>query len=227
MQLAHTDLGYEKELKDLRSKIKMMSTLVEKMIASSTESFITKKSALALETIENDAIVDKYELEIDKLCLSVLARRQPLGEDLRFVATVLKIVTDIERIGDMSTSIAEKTVKLSKLEAFKLTNKVVSISEMVGAMFHMSVQSFMNKDASLARKVIDLDDEVDDLYYKLVKKIISKLEKDKTPIEGLVHIQSVVKWLERMGDHSTNIAEQVIFMIEGKDIRHGSVQIRN
>jgi len=219
MKRTHTDRMYESELRQLRERILLMAGKVEKMIAQSVKSLVEYDIELAKETIEADHQVNHDEIESDELCLVILAKRQPMALDLRFITLALKMVTDLERIGDLAVNIAERVTDLRSRLPSKLYNDIQRMTPIVQSMIRDAIDAFVAGDVKKAQEVVDRDDEVDDLYARVFRELL-KTMRDETNVEYGMHIQSVAKVLERMADHCTNLAEQVIFMVKGKDIRH-------
>ncbi len=220
MPKTHTDREYEAQLEDLRERLLDMAKRVETMIADSVRALINRDSELAEATIEADHRVNRCEVETDELCLEILARRQPMASDLRFITLALKMVTDLERIGDLAVNICERAIDLSQVPQLEPWDQIPGMAAIVRAMVRDAIDAFLKADATKAQQVIDWDDEVDKLYRELVLEVVRIMTKDPSTVANGVMIQSVAKWLERMADHSTNLAEQVIFMVRGKDIRH-------
>ena len=216
----HTDREYEAELALVRERLLLMAGRVEEMIGNAVRALDERNATLARETIELDHKVNRAEMEVDELCLRILARRQPMASDLRFLTLSLKMVTDLERIGDLAVNICERAIDLeaeTRLEGF---DTLVSMAGVVQSMVRDAIDSFVRRDAELAQAVIDRDDEVDELYHVYFRDVLAVMVVGASNVERGIHIQSVAKWLERIGDHATNLAELVIFMVKGKDVRH-------
>jgi phosphate transport system protein len=215
----HTDRVYENELKTLRERLLRMAGRVEQMIADSVRSLVEQDVQLARRTIEADRLVDRAEVETDELCLVILAKRQPVASDLRFTLS-LKMVTDLERIGDLAVNICERAIDLGPEPPLKPWVDVPRMASIVQGMVRDAIDAFVAGDAERAQSVVDRDDELDELYTRVFRELLSTMLHDGSKVERGIHAQSVAKWLERMGDHATNLAEQVVFMVKGKDIRH-------
>jgi phosphate transport system protein len=220
MKKSHTDREYENQLRQLREGLLLMAGRVEQMIADSSKALIERDPELARRTIESDHKVNRAEVEIDELCLVILAKRQPMASDLRFITLALKMVTDLERIGDLAVNICERAIDLSVLPQLKPWEDVPKMADLGQWMVRESIDAFVAGDAERASKVIARDKEMDQLYTRVFRDILALMMKDSSTVERGIHVQSVAKWIERMGDHATNLAEQVIFMVKGKDIRH-------
>ncbi|MEM6531190.1 MAG: phosphate signaling complex protein PhoU [Myxococcota bacterium] len=220
MRKAHTDREFENELRVLRERLLAMAGWVEQMIAQSTRALVERDDELAKATIELDRNVNRTELETDELCMVILARRQPMASDLRFITLALKMVTDLERIGDLAVNICERAIDLNKQAQLKPYRVIPRMAETVQSMVHDAIEAFVNGDETTAYDVIARDDLVDDLYSDVFIDLLNIMTNDPAAVERGIHVQSVAKFLERMADHSTNLAEQVIFMVKGKDVRH-------
>jgi phosphate transport system protein len=218
---------YEEELRNLRERLLLMAGRVEEIVNHAVHSLMNSDQVLARRTIEQDGRINLDEIEIDEQCLLILAKRQPMASDLRFLTLALKMVVDLERIGDLAVNICERAIDLSNSDTIPLLADMPRMTKVVLSMIHDAVNAFVNNDAELAETVLIRDDEVDDLYTKYFRQILDAMMRKKATMYHGVHILSVVKWLERMADHTTNLAEQVIFMIRGKDIRHsGKLDVR-
>ncbi len=220
MTRAHTDREYDNQLRQVRDKLLLMAGHVEAMIANSVRALVDRDVALARRTIEHDHKVNQFEVETDELCLVILAKRQPMASDLRFITLALKMVTDLERIGDLAVNISERAFDLAGEPALGSFDDLSSMADLVQSMVRDAIDAFVHGDDDKAQRVIDRDVQVDDLYHELFRTLLLRMREDPPALERGIHLQSVAKWLERMADHATNIAEQVIFMIKGKDIRH-------
>ena len=220
MVSTHISRGYAKELRILRERLLLMAGRVESMIPASVRSVVEQNQDLARKIIQQDHAVNRDEMDVDELCLLLLARRQPLGSDLRFITRSLKMVTDLERIGDLAVNIAERALSLhGTLPA--ITYKVLpELAEKTQFMLRNAIDSFVSEDVDLANEVLSQDDAVDALYFSFNQAVLQQMREGKVPIETGLHVTSVAKFLERIADHSTNIAEQVIFLVKGRDVRH-------
>lgn len=220
MNRTHTDREYDNQLRQVRDKLLLMAGHVEAMIAGSLEALVERDVLRARRTIENDHKVNQLEVETDELCLVILAKRQPMASDLRFITLALKMVTDLERIGDLAVNICERALELAAEPPLGNYDDLVRMGELVQTMVRDAIDAFVHGDDEKAQRVIERDAEIDDLYHELFSAILQRMSSDASLITRGIHVQSVAKWLERMADHSTNIAEQVVFMVKGKDIRH-------
>ena len=219
----HTDRQYEDELSELRQHILTMGGLVEKQIANAIQALVTRNRPLAEVTITKDHEVNALDVGIDDLCLRLLALRQPAGRDLRFITTALKITTDLERIGDRAVSISERAIELGGEPPLKPYIDIPRMADISLAMLRQSLDAFVREDPEMALAVCRSDDEVDKLNGQIFRELLSYMIEDPTTITRAMRILFVSKYLERIADHATNIAEMVVFMVKGKSIRHASV----
>ncbi len=219
----HTDKRYEEDLKKLREDILYMGGLVEDQIQKSVSSLVERDSALAETIIERDHEVNRLDVEIDDLCIQLLALHQPAARDLRFITTALKITTDLERIGDMAVNICERALELNEEPQLKPYIDIPRMARISERMIRESLDAFVREDTDLALKVCKDDQEVDDLNSQIFRETISFMIEDPHTINRAMKISSISKYLERIADHATNIAEMVVFMVKGKSIRHMKV----
>jgi phosphate transport system protein len=216
----HTDREYEQELRQLRELVLLMGARVEEMLAQAMRAFVERDIDLAGATIASDRQIDQLEIEIDEHSLRMLARRQPVASDLRFITTTLKLVTDLERIGDLCVNIGERVVELGVEPPLSAAGSVTRIAEAARAMLHDALDAFVAGDAEKARQVIDRDQAVDSYYAQLFPELVGVMMADPGDVYRATRLQSIAKYLERIADHATNLAEMVVFMVQGKDVRH-------
>jgi phosphate transport system protein len=211
----------EIELRALRHRLLLMAGYVEQMIGASVRALVSRDCDLAKRTIAVDAKVNSAEVFTDEQCMDILQRWHPEGPELRFVVFALKMVTDLERIGDLAVNICERAMDLSREPLFRAAHEDLNrMAGIVKTMVRDAIDAFVEGSADKAREVIARDDEVDELYHRAFAEMLHLMRADPANVARGVHLQSVAKWLERMADHSTNIAEQVIFMVQGTDVRH-------
>jgi len=220
MDALHTDKKYEEDLKKLREEILYMGGLVEDQIQKAVKSLVDRESELAKIIIERDHEVNRLDVEIDDLCIRLLALHQPAGKDLRFITTGLKITTDLERIGDMAVNICERALELNQEPQLKPYIDIPRMARIAQRMTRESLDAFVREDTDLALKVCKDDEEIDQLNSQIFREVITFMIEDPHTINRAMKISSISKYLERMADHATNIAEMVIFMVKGKSIRH-------
>jgi len=216
----HTDRTYEEHLGELRTSVLEMGGLVEEQIGQSVRALIERNEPLARSIIARDHTVNRFDVEIDDLCLKLLALHQPAARDLRLITTALKITTDLERIGDMAEHIAERAVELVHEAPIKPYIDIPRMAELSRDMLHRSLDAFVREDVELALAVCVADDQIDKLHEQLFRELLSFMVEDPTTVTRAMRLLFVSKCLERVGDHATNIAEMVIFMVKGRSIRH-------
>ncbi len=220
MKAEHTDKKYEDELKKLREDILYMGGLVEDQILKAVKALIDRDSDLAEIIIERDHEVNRLDVDIDDVCIRLLALHQPAGRDLRFITTGLKITTDLERMGDIAVNFCERALELNQEPQLKPYIDVPRMAAIAQRMIRESLDAFVREDTDLALKVCKDDQEVDDLNSQIFRETISFMIGDPHTINRAMKISFLSKYLERIADHATNIAEMVIFMVKGKSIRH-------
>ena len=220
MPTAHTDKKYEEDLRKLREDILYMGGLVEDQIQKSVNSLVERDSKLAEVIIDRDHEVNRLDVDIDDLCIRLLALHQPAGRDLRFITTGLKITTDLERIGDMAVNICERALELSQEPQLKPYIDIPRMAQISQKMIHESLDAFVREDTDLALKVCKDDEQVDQLNSQIFREVITFMIGDPLTINRAMKLASISKYLERIADHATNIAEMVVFMVKGKSIRH-------
>jgi phosphate transport system protein len=220
----HTNREYEQDLQRLREQLLLMGAKVEEMIRGSVRSLTERDTALAEQTIAFDRKIDQLELEIDELCTQILARRQPVASDLRFITMALKLVTDMERIGDLGVNISERVVELNAEPPLTHYVDLPNMAREVQEMLHEALEAFVAADPDRAQRVIIRDRNIDAYYSQIFRELLTYMMEDPRNIFRATRLQSIAKYLERIGDHVTNLGELVVFMVKGKDIRHGGKQ---
>jgi phosphate transport system protein len=218
----HTSKHYEEQLRTLKDRLLLMCHHAEQMVADSIHALVERRPSLAQEVIQRDDALDRLEIEIDNLCYEILALEQPVARDLRFIATALKIVRDIERIGDIAVNIAERANELLQEPELKRLIDLSFMAEAAQRILKESLDAFVNSDAEMAEKVIRDDNAIDDVYEQILRELLTYMMEDPRTISRALKLIFIAKHLERVGDHSANIAEMVIFLVRGQDIRHGT-----
>ncbi len=218
----HTDRQYEEELQQLRGKVLEMGGLVEKQIGDAVSSLTSRDSVLAQQVIEKDHTVNYLDVVIDEACIRLLALHQPAGRDLRFITTSLRISTDLERIGDIAENISERALELNQEPPIKPRQELPEMAEGARAMLRDSLDAFVREDPDLALTVCQRDDRIDDLTAHIFNDLLSQMQEQPEDASRATRTLFVAKYLERVADHATNIAEMVIYMAKGKSIRHVS-----
>jgi phosphate transport system protein len=220
MQRGHTDRVYEAQLEAVRRNLIVMAGRVEEMIAHAVKALVERDVDLARRTISQDPKVNHCEVETDQLCMEILARRQPLASDLRFITLALKMVTDLERIGDLAVNISHRAIDMATEAPLKPWRDVPRMAGIVQSMVRDAIDAFVRSDANQAQAVIDRDVQVDEIYTHVIRELLGIMTADAASVERGIQVLSVAKVLERMADHATNLAEQVVFLVQGKDVRH-------
>jgi phosphate transport system protein len=210
----------EQDLENIKEQILKMGSFVEDAIRKSITALVERDRDLAISVIDGDAIVNNYDVEIEELCIRFLALWQPTGSNLRFVTTAIKITTDIERIGDMAVDTCERAVELLDEPPLKPFIDIPRMAEAAQKMLKDSLDAFVAKDADLAMRVCESDDFVDNLNQQIFNELLLYMLKNPKNIARAVRLTYIAKYLERIADHATNIAEMVVYMVKGKVIRH-------
>lgn len=208
------------ELTRLKEMVLKMGALVEGSIKDSVRALVERSDELAKSVIERDHQINALDVEIDEDCIRLIARRQPMAGDLRFITTAMKITTDLERMGDQAVNIAERALELNKEPILKPYIDIPHMSQIAQGMTRDALDAFVRRDKKLAMDVIMRDDEVDDLKYGILEELISYMVRDPNTVSRAMRISFVAQYLERIADHTTNIAEMVIYLVAGKIIRH-------
>ena len=211
---------FQKELEKLKGNLLRMATLVEKVISEAVQSLMKRDSELAQKTIASDDAINDLELAIEEMCLKLLALRQPMAIDLRFITAAMKIVTDLERMGDQAVNIAERAISLNQEPQLKPYIDLPRMAEIVQSMVKDVLDAFVRQDSPLARSVCERDDLVDGLNDQVFRELLTYMISDSKTITRSVHLMIVSRCLERIADHATNIAEDVIFMVDARVIKH-------
>jgi len=216
----HTSKHYEDQLRELKHKLLIMSHHAEQMISDSIRSFVDRSPSLAEEVIARDDEMDRLEVEIDNLCYQILALEQPVASDLRFVGMSLKIVKDLERIGDIAVNIGERVRELIQQPELKRLIDLPIMADATQKLLKQSLDAFVNADAELAEEIIVNDKIVDGLYEQIFRELLTFMLEDHRSISRAIKLIFIAKHLERVADHAANIAEMVVFLVRGQDIRH-------
>ena len=214
------------ELEDLYRALLEMGALVESSIHTSVQALVEHDERMARRVLDDEKLVNQMELDIDARVTRLLALNQPVAGDLRLLVMCLKINTDLERMGDLAVSIAERAISLSK-ERPALGQSLIDtprMASLVEDMLHRSLDAFVRRDAVLAHAVLPADDDVDRIRDGVYRELISIMQEDSTLVPAAVHLMFVARNLERIADHATNIAEDVIFLVRGVDVRHHATE---
>ncbi len=216
----HTDKVYEAELAALRDRLLEMGGRIEAAIAGSVRALVERDPELASKVIAQDRDVNRAEVEIDDMCRRLLALRQPAASDLRFITTALKIVTDLERMGDLAVNVAERAVDLAQSPPLPPFHDLTALAELSGAALEKALDAFVEKNVEKAEKVIEGDDLLDAIYHRLFNDLLAYMMEDSRVVRRATSLMFAAKQLERFGDHATNVAEMVVYMVRGTDVRH-------
>jgi len=211
---------FHEELEALKQTLLAMGGLVEDQIRRVMRALLERDDALAAEVIERDRQVNTYDVEVDERCVALLALHQPAAGDLRFITTAMKIVTDLERIGDQAVNIAQRVVELNREPQLKPYIDLPRMAERAQAMVKESLDAFVERDTDLARRVCAEDGAVDALKEQIFRELLTFMMEDARTIPRAIRLILISRFMERVADHATNIAEMVIYLVEGKMVRH-------
>jgi len=220
MMEGHIYKAFDMELKELKEKLLHEGGLVERAIQDAIKALLERTSDIARKVIDDDDSINALEVEIDEFCLKLLALRQPAARDLRFITTAIKINYDLERIGDMAVNICERVLELNQEPQLKPYIDMPTMAFIVQNMVKESLDAFVKEDVQLALKVTQDDEKVDSYLDQIFRELLTYMMQDARTISRATRLLFISKNLERMADHAVNIAELVIFMVEGKIIRH-------
>lgn len=210
----------QREIEKLKKRILTLGAVVEERVHMAVQAISDRNEKLARKVIEGDLQIDEMEVDLEEECLKLMALHQPVAIDLRFIIAVLKINNDLERIGDLAVNIGERAVFVATHEHIDIPFDFPTMSKKVKDMLKKSLDSLVNMDSSLAKKVCETDDEIDAINRQMYDQVNEGMRKHPEKLELLTHLLSTSRHLERIGDLATNIAEDVIYMIEGKIVRH-------
>ncbi|MHB8093114.1 MAG: phosphate signaling complex protein PhoU [Syntrophales bacterium] len=214
---------FDEELQHLNVKILQMGFLVEEAIRNAVHALKDRNSALARKVIDDEPLVDALDLEIDEACIRLIALRQPKAIDLRFITTAMKVTSELERMGDLAVNIANRATELNEEPELKPYIDIPKMGEIARGMTRDVLNAFVSRDAQLAADVIARDDEIDDLKVKVMKELYLITVSDPIRTDRGIRISFVAHYLERIADHATNIAEMLIYLVQGKIIKHADL----
>jgi len=220
MTEGHIYRAFDLELRELKEKLLYEGDLVEKAFQDAIKALLERNSQIAEKVVEDDDIIDAKEVEIDEFCLKLLALRQPAARDLRFITTAIKVNYDLERIGDLAVNVSEHVLELNKESQLKPYIDLPTMASIVQTMVKESLEAFVKEDVELAMKVTRGDERVDQLHDQIFRELLTYMGQDLRTITRSTRLLFISKHLEMAADHAVNIAELVIFMVEGKIIRH-------
>jgi len=218
---------FQRDLEFLKKEILSLGSMVHDAINKAFIALVDRRADIAREVIKGDDLINEKEVFIEEECLKALALHQPVAADLRYIVGILKVNNDLERMGDLAVNIAERTIYLAKKERLDTSLDFSRMAAGVQSMVQMSLDALIKKDTQIARKVLAMDDEIDDMNRDMYNVLQDVMQKDSTTVKRAVHLLSSSRHLERIADLSTNIAEDVIFMIEGELIRHRTENYEN
>ncbi|MFC3882922.1 phosphate signaling complex protein PhoU [Bacillus songklensis] len=207
---------FHDELKALREKLLEIGNLTEEALNHSFQSLTNRDIEAALEVIDEDYKIDRLEEEIDDLAILLIAKQQPVAIDLRRIIVAIKIATDIERMADFAVNIAKSTIRIGKEPLIKPLEHITKMYELAGSMLSLSLKSYYDEDVVLAKKVAEMDDEVDDLYGETIIELLSIAKEQQEALPQITQLLFIARYLERFADHATNIAESVFYLVKGK-----------
>jgi len=213
-------ISFDQELSALKEKILLMGGKVEESIRLALKSIVNRDSDLAKKVIEFDRDINDLEIEVDEICHRLLALHQPMAGDMRFITSAMKINSDLERQADLAVNMAKRALTLNQEAQLKPFVDIPRLANITLEMVKVSLDSLVNRDPQMARQVCLRDDEADDLNDQIIRELINYMLEDQANIKRALDIIQVSRDLERIADHATNVAEVVIYMVEGKDIRH-------
>lgn len=220
---------FAEELEELNHALLEMGSLVESSIHTSVQALVEHDDRLARRVVEDEQLINRMELDIDARVTRLLALNQPVAGDLRLLVMCLKINTDLERMGDLAVSVAERAISLNKLPSATLGQPLVDTPRMAGLvedMLHRTLDAFVKRDADLAKSILPADDDVDRIRDGIYRELLNTMRQDPPSVDAAVHLMFIARNLERIADHATNIAEDVIYLVRGIDVRHHVEEIR-
>jgi phosphate transport system protein len=218
--MSKTERPFDEELKDLKEKLLEMASRAEEQIGRAVRSLKDRQQSMACEVLDKEESINRLDIEIDDMVMRLLALRQPMATDLRFITSAMKIGSDLERIGDLAVNIAERTLELLKYPQLKPLIDIPRMAELAQEMVRDALNAFITRDAELARNVCERDDQVDKLNGQIFRELLTFMMEDPSTIPRAVDLILIGRHLERIADHATNIGEDVIYMVKGKTIKH-------
>ncbi|MFT5483568.1 MAG: phosphate transport system protein [Halieaceae bacterium] len=220
----HITKQFDEELEEIRSQLLEMGGLVEEQLRMAIRSIEDADSGVAETVIRQETLVDGMERSIDEACTLIIARRQPAASDLRLIVSVGRAVSDLERIGDEAKKIAQLAITLTEEgKSPRGYTEVRHIGQCVTQILHSALDAFARFDATAALETLQLDDQIDQDYKTAVRELVTYMMEDPRSISRVINILWVIRALERIGDHSKNLCEQIVFVVQGRDIRHGQL----
>ncbi len=218
--MSKAERPFDEELKALKEKLLEMAARSEEQIALAVRALKERQESLACEVLEREAAINRLDIEVDEMAMKLLALRQPMAADLRFITSAMSIGTDLERIGDLAVNIAERALDLLKRPHLKPLIDIPRMAELAQAMLRDALTAFINGDERLAKEVCERDDQVDEINDQIFRELLTYMMQDPATITRAVDLILVGRHLERIADHATNIGEDVIYMVKGRTIKH-------
>jgi phosphate transport system protein len=219
--LSHTSHEFEAELRQLKGRLFAMGGRCEQMIIWAVSALEEQNVQLAEDVMRADRQMNEDEMAVDEMAMRMLALRQPVGRDLRFAITAVKVVTDLERIGDEAVNLAERVAEMVEHnDAILPSSDIPQIAELAAAMLHDALDAFVEEDAERAIEVLAKDDAVDEIYGRMLRTSVEYMKTESDHIAAGMRVSSSAKYIERIADHATNIAEMVVYLVRGEDVRH-------
>lgn len=218
--MSKSERPFDEELKSLKEKLLEMASRAEEQIALAVRALKDRQEGLACQVLEREAAINRLDIEVDEMAMKLLALRQPMAADLRFITSAMSIGTDLERIGDLAVNIAERTLDLLKSPQLKPLLDIPRMAELAQAMVRDALNAFVNGDDALAKEVCERDDQVDEINDQVFRELLTYMMQDAGTISRAVDLILVGRHLERIADHATNIGEDVIYMVKGRTIKH-------
>jgi phosphate transport system protein len=214
-------IEFEKELATLHQEIIRMGAHVEQSINEAVQALTDLDSARAQRVIDNDDVIDEMEREIDRKCVEIIARQQPVARDLRDLTSTLKLITDLERIADHASDISERILAINNLPGKAIIpHDIITIADVSRQMLRGALDAYVTRQEERASEVVQMDDRVDELYAKLKKYLVRLMSLDSENVEQLVELLLICKYFERISDHAQNVAEWVLFFIKGRHMNY-------
>lgn len=216
-------LHLQRDLGELKKNILLLGSMVEKAINDAILALNNRETELAEKVLHDEAAIDAKEVQIEEECMKILALHQPVAADLRFIVAVLKVNNDLERMGDFAANIANRAIYLAQFDPLIILPEFIEVLPvLVRTMVRDALDALVKLDVKLANKVIEMDDQIDEINRKMYKQVTLTIAKDTTTVDRAINLLSTSRYLERIGDLSTNIAEDVLFMVQGSVVRHDS-----
>ena len=217
----HISQQYNKELESVKSKVLKMGGLVEAQVENAISALIEQNDELAKKVAESDYKINKIEVEIDENCAQLIAKRQPAAGDLRLIIAIIKVITDLERIGDEAEKIGRHVQKLVSLEGdIAMNAELSSLGDKVITVLRYALDAFARMDVEQAARVVETDKQIDKEFDRISRVLVTHMMEDPRNIKNMLHVTWCARALERIGDHSQNICEYVIYLVKGQDVRH-------